>query len=316
VTERPKGGGAVGAVVGATYRLMAAPVRAVAAHGDVPRRLQDAAVDAVTTPAAERTLDELFAGPFPELVGRALAEHKVVQRVAAEALAHTEVTEELRRALESERTQQAVQELLASDAFRQLLDRAFSSPELRRALAEESSTVALEAADAVRRRAALADTRAERAPRRLFRRPARAATPTAYGGIVSRALALAIDALVVSVLFAVGAGLVGLVSSLVGHLRPQWLVGTLAGSGWLILLTVYFVGFWTTVGQTPGMRLLGVRVLARGAPPRLGRSLVRLVGLLLAIAPCFLGFVPALLDERRRGLHDFLAGTAVVYDDR
>jgi uncharacterized RDD family membrane protein YckC len=41
---------------------------------------------------------------------------------------------------------------------------------------------------------------------------------------------------------------------------------------------------------------------------------VRLVGLAASIALLFLGFVPVLFDERRRGLADFLAGTAVTYE--
>ena len=64
------------------------------------------------------------------------------------------------------------------------------------------------------------------------------------------------------------------------------------------------------------MRLLRVRVLGpEGRPPSFGRSLVRLVGLGLAIVPLFAGFVPVLFTERRRGLPDFLAGTVVFYDD-
>ena len=45
----------------------------------------------------------------------------------------------------------------------------------------------------------------------------------------------------------------------------------------------------------------------------MGRALVRLAGLALAIIPCFAGFIPVLIDDRRRGLPDFLAGTVVVY---
>ena len=45
------------------------------------------------------------------------------------------------------------------------------------------------------------------------------------------------------------------------------------------------------------------------------RALLRTLGLALAIIPCFLGFVPALFDRRRRALPDYLAGTVVVYDD-
>jgi uncharacterized RDD family membrane protein YckC len=62
------------------------------------------------------------------------------------------------------------------------------------------------------------------------------------------------------------------------------------------------------------MRLMHIRVVARdGAPPHAGRALVRVVGLVLAIVPVFAGFIPVLIDDRRRGLPDFLAGTVVVY---
>ena len=54
---------------------------------------------------------------------------------------------------------------------------------------------------------------------------------------------------------------------------------------------------------------------ASGSPPGFWRSAVRLFGLGIAIAIAFLGFVPVLFDDRRRALQDFLAGTAVYYDE-
>ena len=39
---------------------------------------------------------------------------------------------------------------------------------------------------------------------------------------------------------------------------------------------------------------------------------VRLVGVGLAIIPLLVGFLPVLVDDRRRGLRDFLAGTVVL----
>jgi uncharacterized RDD family membrane protein YckC len=82
----------------------------------------------------------------------------------------------------------------------------------------------------------------------------------------------------------------------------------------LLFEAAYFAGFWSTAGQTPGMRLMHLRVVdSSGSVPGLGRSFVRLLGLGLAILLLFTGFLPVLVDDRRRALQDFLAGTAVLY---
>jgi uncharacterized RDD family membrane protein YckC len=64
------------------------------------------------------------------------------------------------------------------------------------------------------------------------------------------------------------------------------------------------------------MRLMQLRV-ATGSGRGLGvlRSLVRLIGLALAIIPLFAGFLPVLFDRRRRALQDFIARTFVLYDE-
>ena len=84
----------------------------------------------------------------------------------------------------------------------------------------------------------------------------------------------------------------------------------------LLFEVAYFAGFWSTAGQTPGMRLMHLRVVDRaGSAPGFGRSLVRVLGLALAILFLCTGFLPALIDDRRRALQDFLASTTIVYDD-
>jgi uncharacterized RDD family membrane protein YckC len=89
----------------------------------------------------------------------------------------------------------------------------------------------------------------------------------------------------------------------------------LAGVAWAVVVGAWFVVFWTTAGQTPGMRLLGLRVVGPdGGPPGVGRALVRLAGLAAAIVPAFAGFLPVLVDDRRRALQDFAAHTVVLYD--
>jgi uncharacterized RDD family membrane protein YckC len=135
-----------------------------------------------------------------------------------------------------------------------------------------------------------------------------------YGGIATRAIALAVDAAAVNALALLGAALIALVASLAGELRPQWLVAALACAGWAILVTAYFALFWTAAGQTPGMRLMRLRVITlSGERPGLGRSLIRVAGLALAIVPLFAGFLPMFVDDRRRALPDFLARTVVMH---
>ena len=100
-------------------------------------------------------------------------------------------------------------------------------------------------------------------------------------------------------------------------LRPPWVVATLLGAWWTLAVGGYFVVFWSGAGQTPAMRLMRMRVVGREeAPPSFGRAALRFLGLLLAIAPLFAGLLPILVDGRRRGLHDYLGRTVVIFTDR
>jgi uncharacterized RDD family membrane protein YckC len=134
-------------------------------------------------------------------------------------------------------------------------------------------------------------------------------------GLATRALALAIDVAIAQAVVFAGGAVLALVASLVGDLELDTTLGRiLVASAWAVTVGAYFVTFWSTVGQTPGMRIMDVRVMTPdGEPPSVSRSTVRLIGLGLAIIPLFAGFLPVLVDDRRRGLHDFLAGTVVLH---
>ncbi|MGH2482881.1 MAG: RDD family protein [Candidatus Limnocylindria bacterium] len=77
---------------------------------------------------------------------------------------------------------------------------------------------------------------------------------------------------------------------------------------------VYFVGFWTWLGQTPGMMIFGLRVAREtdGTKPGLGRSFLRFVGYWLSWIALFIGFIWVAFDSRKQGWHDKIAGTLVV----
>jgi uncharacterized RDD family membrane protein YckC len=273
--------------------------------------IEEAVDELLAAPETTRLVDRAFAGPLPEEVARSLARHRVLERFVAELAETGELQRLVSAALESPRTLELTDELLASDETQRALRRVAGSAELRAAVARQTTGFAEEALEGVRASAERLDGRAEQ----VVRRPRRAGR-TIYAGLVTRAAALAVDVGVTIVLFTSVVGIAALVGSLVGGLRPAWLVSVLLASGWMLVAGAYFVLFWSAAGQTPGMRLLRVRV--RGAadgPPSLGRALLRLVGLLLAIVPFFAGFVPVLFTERRRGLPDYMAGTVVLYDD-
>lgn len=136
-----------------------------------------------------------------------------------------------------------------------------------------------------------------------------------YAGIVTRAIALAADVAIVQVIVFAGGAVLALVASLAGGIdTDDTVIRILAAAAWAGAVGTYFVTFWTTAGQTPAMRMMDLRVCtAGGEPPGVGRSIVRVVGLALAIIPLFAGFLPVLVDDRRRALQDMLAGTVVLH---
>jgi uncharacterized RDD family membrane protein YckC len=142
--------------------------------------------------------------------------------------------------------------------------------------------------------------------------------PVPYAGLATRAVALAVDAAIAQAIVFTGGAILALVASLASDVQLESTVArAVAGAAWALIVGGYFVLFWSTAGQTPGMRLMKLRVVTRGGVhPGVGRSCVRLVGLVLAIVPLFAGFLPVLIDDRRRALQDFLAGTVVLYADR
>jgi len=130
-----------------------------------------------------------------------------------------------------------------------------------------------------------------------------------------RSVALVLDLSAVAVAAAIAAGAVALVESLVGRHGAAWLVGLLVGGAWVVLANAYLVTCWTLVGQTAGMRLLGVRVETTGGEALgPGRAVLRAVGLALALLPLGAGLLPVVGTRRRRGLHDWIAGTTVRLD--
>jgi uncharacterized RDD family membrane protein YckC len=285
------------------------PARAAARAWRGP--IEEAVDQILSAPEIARVIDRALAGSLPEEIARSIVRHRVIERIAAELVATGEVERLMTAALASAEAEKFTDKVIASEHTQRIVSHVAESPEIRRAIARQTTGFAEEVVGEAREGAMRLDDRAER----VVHRPPRA-EPARYGGIVTRALALATDTVLAILLVMAAVGIVSLVSSIVGDLGPGWLVGTLLGAGWVLIAGAYFVLFWSSTGQTPGMRLLRLRVRGPdGRAPSIGRSIVRFIGLVLSIIPLFAGFIPVLFTERRRGLADYMAGTVVLYED-
>jgi len=144
-----------------------------------------------------------------------------------------------------------------------------------------------------------------------------------YVGLATRVVAFVIDAAIINLVAALTAGGVALAVSIfdvqnsglmddVKQAAP-WLAAAL----FLVWSVSYFTAFWAGTGQTPGDRVMGIVVLRDGetGPLRPAKALVRFGAMVLSAIPLGAGFLPILTDDRRRGLHDRIAGTVVVRAD-
>jgi uncharacterized RDD family membrane protein YckC len=104
--------------------------------------------------------------------------------------------------------------------------------------------------------------------------------------------------------------IVGLVIGVIfrGSLVSQILISLAAG----IAYSVYFIGSGS--GQTPGMRLLGIRAIDARTQGRVdyGRAFIRYLVGIVSQLPCYLGYLWMLWDPERQTWQDKVAGTFVV----
>lgn len=116
----------------------------------------------------------------------------------------------------------------------------------------------------------------------------------------ARFFALVIDGLIL-----------GLIGGLLGASRGNWGIG---GGLSFIIGILYSWYFWTRYnGQTPGKRVMGIRVVkADGSPLSDADAIIRYIGYYINSAIFMIGWLWALFDSNRQGLHDKIVSTYVV----
>lgn len=134
-------------------------------------------------------------------------------------------------------------------------------------------------------------------------------------GFASRTVAFVTDAVILGVSHALISWTAVQTAALlsrpaVGERLGPWIVTV----GGVVFASGYNVVSWAWFGRTPGKALLGLAVITQdGAKPSVLRSLLRVLGYIASSLPLGAGFLWILIDDHRRGWHDHLAGTRVVY---
>lgn len=112
-----------------------------------------------------------------------------------------------------------------------------------------------------------------------------------------------------------------LLSRLTGVPDAKLLNNEFTNVGWLLMILLILTNliiFPLFSGQSIGKMLTGLRIVNRdGTVPTFKHLLFRhLIGYPLTVLTLGLGFLFSLLNQKGRALHDFLAGTVVIYGKR
>ena len=107
-------------------------------------------------------------------------------------------------------------------------------------------------------------------------------------------------------------GFVGIFIQMFNPNEPLPLSQLIIVSG-LVLSVIYYVGYWSSSGQTIGNTLWGIKVVSTdGSSLSRGKALLRYFGYIVSAVVLSLGFLWAAFDRKRQGWHDKIAGTYVV----
>ncbi len=263
---------------------------------------EEAIVRAIESEAFERALERVLRGPL-------------IEEVAAEALKSPAVERAAVEALDSELVDRIWDQLLASDEVQRLIERIAEAPEVRSAITAQGAGLLEDLGRGARRIARRLDDVAERILRRITFRSLRK-QQSGRAGLITRGLALVIDAAILNTGFLLVSATVALLASVLtgdsdGAEPAVFVVGA---TFWLTAAAVYALTFWSLAGQTPGMRFVWIR-LDHDGERRIGfrAALKRVLGTVVAVIPFGLGLLAMAFDERRRGWQDRIAGTEVLY---
>ena len=130
-----------------------------------------------------------------------------------------------------------------------------------------------------------------------------------FAGPGARLVGYIVDIVIITVAVIVISILGGLLAAVLPALG---IIAILVGV--IVVPLIYFPYFWAKTGQTPGQKMMGIKVVrdSDGGPVTTGAAILRLVGYWVSGLVFYLGYIWIFIDKRKRGWFDLIAGTVVI----
>jgi uncharacterized RDD family membrane protein YckC len=137
-----------------------------------------------------------------------------------------------------------------------------------------------------------------------------------YAGALSRLLAYGADLLIVSTVYAAAIAVIQFAITTATPWNPELKDGYIViVIGQLVWFGVYLGASWVIYARSPGMSLLGLRIVrADGSPLDPRHAIYRLIAFPLGFLTLGIGFLGIIFGKAHRALYDRIADTAVIYD--
>jgi uncharacterized RDD family membrane protein YckC len=136
-----------------------------------------------------------------------------------------------------------------------------------------------------------------------------------YAGFASRFLSFVVDMVIITAIYLLVLAAISFSARILTgrdiafHRGDIWVI-----IGYAIWAFIYFARCWGANGRTAGMAVFGVQVLRDDGGDVSGRkAALRALAFPLSFLLLGLGFLGIVLGDRRRALHDVIAGTTVIY---
>lgn len=153
----------------------------------------------------------------------------------------------------------------------------------------------------------------------LLEEPPRVREAILPAGFIRRAIAFAIDFVIIEFLYLIliGVGFLGVHQARSGDFFPsEPILASLAApfiAVWFFLFVAYFTFFHFFDGQTPAKMILRIKVVSEaGEPLSFPRAAVRSLGYFASGFFFGFGFFFSIFERKKRALHDFLVRSYVV----